>query len=254
MLSSSKAFPSRASVCKMESALNASLKRSSKDVAQSTASSQPRRTSENPAEHLVHSFLDTEHREQEEVSSTENKLGPAVQQLGGPESKQQQLQQPPPPPQDCCSRERLKRHRDEVAGRVMIPDSWGQENFLTDWIEPSTFDALLAQKKISSAREALMAEARRAASQRLRIESRCWISIFALLFACRKAIRTEQCLVVRCFLYQYNKKRHWYWNSKLSHGCSIERNCVLVYGRQQHLRVVPSFTSHPYDPFDLDLF
>jgi len=72
-----------------------------------------------------------------------------------------------------CGRERLKRHREEVAGRVMIPDTWGQENLLKDWIDCSTFDELLAPKEISSAREALVAEERRKRSPRLRIASRC---------------------------------------------------------------------------------
>lgn len=72
-----------------------------------------------------------------------------------------------------CGRERLKRHREEVAGRVMIPDTWGQENLLKDWIDCSTFDELLAPKEISSAREALVAEERRKRSPRLSIASRC---------------------------------------------------------------------------------
>lgn len=76
-------------------------------------------------------------------------------------------------PSSDSGRERLKRHRDEVAGRVSIPDRWGQENFLKDWIDYSTFDALLAPKGVSSAREALIAEGQRATSQRLRIGSRC---------------------------------------------------------------------------------
>ncbi|KAJ6708249.1 hypothetical protein OIU85_028518 [Salix viminalis] len=73
-------------------------------------------------------------------------------------------------------RERLKRHIEEVSGKVMIPDSWGQENLLTDWIDYSSFDKLLAPKGITSAREALIAEGRRACTsphQRLRVESSC---------------------------------------------------------------------------------
>lgn len=69
-------------------------------------------------------------------------------------------------------RERLKRHREEVAEKVMIPDKWSQENFLMDWIDYSSFDKILAPNGIASAREALMADGRRRA-QRLRIESRC---------------------------------------------------------------------------------
>ena len=71
--------------------------------------------------------------------------------------------------------ERLKRHREEVSGKVMIPDTWGQENLLTDWIDYSSFDKLLAPKGITSAREALVAEGRRARTshQRLGVESSC---------------------------------------------------------------------------------
>ncbi|KAJ4846750.1 hypothetical protein Tsubulata_010235 [Turnera subulata] len=74
-----------------------------------------------------------------------------------------------------AGRERLKRHREEVAGRVVIPDTWGQESSLHDWIDYSPFDKLLAPNGITSAREALIAEGRGGPSshQRLRIESRC---------------------------------------------------------------------------------
>ncbi|KAK4762481.1 hypothetical protein SAY86_008249 [Trapa natans] len=146
----------------MEGGMGASLERSSENVGPSMGGSQSRPVLEDLAEHR-------EVLLQEEVSSTHDKLRLAAQQgCGGHESKLQQ-----PPLQDCF-REKLKRHRDEVAGRVTIPDSWGQEDHLTDWMEYSTFDALLGHTKISSAREALMADGRRAASQRPRIEiSKC---------------------------------------------------------------------------------
>ncbi|XP_021829701.1 protein BIC1-like [Prunus avium] len=72
-------------------------------------------------------------------------------------------------------RERLKRHQEEVAGRVAIPDSWDQEELLKDWIDYSPFDALLVPKGLTSAREALAMEGRRASGSQgvLRIESRC---------------------------------------------------------------------------------
>ncbi|KAF9676375.1 hypothetical protein SADUNF_Sadunf09G0132100 [Salix dunnii] len=74
-----------------------------------------------------------------------------------------------------CGRERLKRHIEEVAGRVMIPDTWGQENLLKDWIDCSTFDELLAPDGISSARESLVAERRRGrSSPGFRIASGNW--------------------------------------------------------------------------------
>ncbi|KAL0410108.1 UNVERIFIED_CONTAM: protein BIC1 [Sesamum latifolium] len=62
----------------------------------------------------------------------------------------------------CCSsgRERLKRHRVEVAGRVWIPDMWGQEAFLKDWIDCGAFDASLVNSSIMSARAALVEQGR----------------------------------------------------------------------------------------------
>ncbi|KAI4373589.1 hypothetical protein MLD38_011700 [Melastoma candidum] len=70
---------------------------------------------------------------------------------------------PPRRPGDAnaSGRERLKWHREEVAGRVAIPDKWGHEGFLADWIDCKAFDALLSPKGIDSAREALVAEGRR---------------------------------------------------------------------------------------------
>jgi hypothetical protein len=76
-------------------------------------------------------------------------------------------------PEDGGGRERLKKHRVEVAGRVWIPDIWGQEELLKDWIDCSAFDASLVPTGIMSAREALAEEGRRANSSGIRIENRC---------------------------------------------------------------------------------
>lgn len=72
-------------------------------------------------------------------------------------------------------RERLKRHRVEMAGRVWIPDLWGQEDLLKDWIDCNAFDASLVNNSIMSARAALMQErtGTAASSSVLRIENRC---------------------------------------------------------------------------------
>ncbi|KAE8700214.1 Tubulin/FtsZ family protein isoform 1 [Hibiscus syriacus] len=71
-------------------------------------------------------------------------------------------------------RGRLKTHREEVAGRVSIPDKWGKEDLLKDWMDFSSFDSLLAPTGLASARKTLMAEGRRRSSQRLmRIGSMC---------------------------------------------------------------------------------
>ncbi|XVE96434.1 hypothetical protein REPUB_Repub02eG0221500 [Reevesia pubescens] len=70
-------------------------------------------------------------------------------------------------------RERLKKHRIEVAGRVWIPEIWGQEELLKDWVDCSAFDASLVPSGIMSARAALVEEGRRANSGGFRIENRC---------------------------------------------------------------------------------
>ncbi|CAA0385979.1 unnamed protein product [Arabidopsis thaliana] len=72
-------------------------------------------------------------------------------------------------------RERLKKHRREIAGRVWIPEIWGQEELLKDWIDCSTFDTCLVPAGISSARTALVDEARRAASASGGLHNRCLI-------------------------------------------------------------------------------
>ncbi|XP_017419067.1 protein BIC1 isoform X1 [Vigna angularis] len=74
--------------------------------------------------------------------------------------------------EEDSGRERLKRHRVEVAGRVWIPDMWGQEELLKDWIDCTAFDAPLVPSRISTAREALVEECTRANAAGLRIENR----------------------------------------------------------------------------------
>lgn len=70
-------------------------------------------------------------------------------------------------------RERLKRHRVEMAGRVWVPDMWGQEGLLKDWIDCSAFDASLMNSNIMLARAALAQQGRRPSSTRIRIENSC---------------------------------------------------------------------------------
>ncbi|KAL6341781.1 hypothetical protein AAG906_038025 [Vitis piasezkii] len=70
-------------------------------------------------------------------------------------------------------RQRLRRHWSEVGGKVLIPDKWGKEDLLKEWIDYSSFDALLAPNGIGVAREALVAAGRGASTQGLRISSRC---------------------------------------------------------------------------------
>lgn len=57
------------------------------------------------------------------------------------------------------ARERLKRHRTEMAGRVRIPEMWGQERLLKDWVDCAVFDRpLAATRGLLTARDALVAE------------------------------------------------------------------------------------------------
>ncbi|XP_042487099.1 uncharacterized protein LOC122067336 [Macadamia integrifolia] len=60
--------------------------------------------------------------------------------------------------EDESGRERLKRHHKEVAGRVWIPEKWGKEELLKDWIDCSAFNASLVPTGIMSARAALIQE------------------------------------------------------------------------------------------------
>ncbi|KAJ1279381.1 hypothetical protein BS78_04G151800 [Paspalum vaginatum] len=64
-----------------------------------------------------------------------------------------------PAAEEMSARERLKRHRTEMAGRVRIPDMWGQERLLKDWVDCAVFDRpLAASAGLLTARDALVAE------------------------------------------------------------------------------------------------
>ncbi|KAF3627070.1 hypothetical protein FXO37_30057 [Capsicum annuum] len=58
----------------------------------------------------------------------------------------------------------LKRHWREVEGRVYVPESWGHEGSLREWMDCSSFDTILAPKGIELARKALMSQGKRARS------------------------------------------------------------------------------------------
>lgn len=68
-------------------------------------------------------------------------------------------------------RERVKRQREEVMGKVKVPENWGQEKLLKEWIDYTTFDGSMfaPHRLIVAARDALVADVRKAKSQRLRI-------------------------------------------------------------------------------------
>lgn len=102
-----------------------------------------------------------------EASSVSDKKDQAL-----PEEKPKQNQENE---RAVTGREKLKHHRREMAGRVWIPEIWGQEELLKDWIDCSTFDTCLVPNGISSARAALVEEARRAASASGGLHNRCLI-------------------------------------------------------------------------------
>ncbi|XXG62859.1 hypothetical protein AAC387_Pa05g1157 [Persea americana] len=70
-------------------------------------------------------------------------------------------------------REKLQRHRSDVAGQVWIPEIWGQEELMKDWVDCAAFDRSFVSSGIMSARDALVEECRRMNSGGLRIENRC---------------------------------------------------------------------------------
>lgn len=81
-----------------------------------------------------------------------------------------------------CARERLKRHRREMGGQVWIPEMWGQESLLKDWVDCAAFDSSLVPAGLVSAREALVSECRRQTSARpLQIQNRCGSSLYMIV-------------------------------------------------------------------------
>ncbi|KAK1437055.1 hypothetical protein QVD17_02840 [Tagetes erecta] len=72
-------------------------------------------------------------------------------------------------PAEESGREKLKKHRVEMSGRVWIPEIWGQEDLLKEWVDCTVFDSSLKNKSIMSARTALVHEAR----STVKIDNRC---------------------------------------------------------------------------------
>lgn len=68
--------------------------------------------------------------------------------------------------EEVTGNKRMKRHREEVKGKVKVPENWKQEQMLKEWVNYTTFDALFAPHRIIvNARDALIADVRK--SQRL---------------------------------------------------------------------------------------
>ncbi|KAH7283657.1 hypothetical protein KP509_34G018200 [Ceratopteris richardii] len=59
-----------------------------------------------------------------------------------------------------CSRERLQRHRLQVAGKLRIPESWSGEARLREWADPADVDETPRPADILAARAALVSERR----------------------------------------------------------------------------------------------
>ncbi|KAK1275941.1 hypothetical protein QJS04_geneDACA011761 [Acorus gramineus] len=77
------------------------------------------------------------------------------------------------PPKEDGGREKLKRHRVEMAGRVWIPDMWGQEEHMKEWSDCNAFNGCLGPSGLILAREALAVAGRRARSGGLRVKNPC---------------------------------------------------------------------------------
>ncbi|XP_073099994.1 uncharacterized protein [Elaeis guineensis] len=104
--------------------------------------------------------------------SSKNGGGGKIECSNNPESSQSEASSKGPSVEDC-GREKLKRHRMEMAGRVWIPEGWGQESLLKDWIDCAAFDRSLVPKGLTLAREALVDECQQSNSGSLRIENQC---------------------------------------------------------------------------------
>uniref|UniRef100_A0ACD5U9Y5 Uncharacterized protein n=1 Tax=Avena sativa TaxID=4498 RepID=A0ACD5U9Y5_AVESA len=106
------------------------------------------------------------------MSTTTSKEREEEQKLLSPTAKEEEAE---------TTRDRLKRHRREMAGRVWVPEMWGQEKLLKDWLDCSAFDRPLVPAGLLTARRALVAEScarrpapePRASSSPLRVQNGC---------------------------------------------------------------------------------
>uniref|UniRef100_A0A1J3GRA5 Protein BIC1 n=2 Tax=Noccaea caerulescens TaxID=107243 RepID=A0A1J3GRA5_NOCCA len=132
---------------------------------------------------MKNAYLPLPNESKESISprSSHRKQNKDVTKICLPESitSHRNIQELPETTTVLSGRERLKRHREEVAGKISIPESWGKEGLLMGWMDFSAFDAAFTSSQIVSARAALMADAgddvgaRGSRTQRLRVESSC---------------------------------------------------------------------------------
>ncbi|RLM73064.1 uncharacterized protein C2845_PM15G07560 [Panicum miliaceum] len=105
---------------------------------------------------------------QEEQHDDDNDTAPDADHHAAAEVPASEEQEPPVEPEaaaapaddqeEMSTRERLKRHRREMAGRVWVPEMWGQEKLLKDWVDCAVFDRPLVPTGLLTARRALIAE------------------------------------------------------------------------------------------------
>ncbi|MCL7033618.1 hypothetical protein MKW94_017703 [Papaver nudicaule] len=164
--------------------LNCSSSGSKDGEAQETIYHQANLPLSNPTETTQYSSnLDEHHRQQRQLEKEESTPAPAtttdesMNEIGQIADKEEPVvvkttvgtyYSSLPAVEVISGRERLKRHRNEVAGRVWIPDLWGQEKLLKEWTDCSAFDTQLFPSGLMSARAALVREGRRA-----NMENRC---------------------------------------------------------------------------------
>ncbi|CAN6228009.1 unnamed protein product [Urochloa humidicola] len=102
------------------------------------------------------------------ASASASEESPEQQKAAPPVAKtEEEVEQPPEAAAAAAAdddqaaestRERLKRHRREMAGRVWVPEMWGQEKLLKDWVDCAVFDRPMVPAGLLTARRALIAE------------------------------------------------------------------------------------------------
>uniref|UniRef100_A0ACD5UQB1 Uncharacterized protein n=1 Tax=Avena sativa TaxID=4498 RepID=A0ACD5UQB1_AVESA len=120
----------------------------------------------------------SDHHEAVEASEQAARMSTSMEER----EEEQKLLSPTAKEEEAEStRDRLKRHRREMAGRVWVPEMWGQEKLLKDWLDCSAFDRPLVPAGLLTARRALVAEScarrpapePRASSSPLRVQNGC---------------------------------------------------------------------------------
>ncbi|KAH7404699.1 hypothetical protein KP509_15G039100 [Ceratopteris richardii] len=64
-------------------------------------------------------------------------------------------------PRLACGRQRLQEYRMQMSGKVVIPDSWGREEQLQDWVTYGIVEDALRPAGLMAARAALVNECQR---------------------------------------------------------------------------------------------